>query len=154
MEAIFLWRERESSFAPGHLALKGEHVKHLLPNYSKCHSVNWNAGKTWHGSNQLIRSQQIETHATIPICKCINTSLSFSFIYDRVHNIFKLLKDSPRWIMRSVSTWSKALCIKKWASHTILFRTAFKFGRRVGFTHRSKMLKPPIARFPAIKLDL
>ncbi len=29
-------------------------------------------------------------------------------------------------------------------------RTAFKFGRRVHFALRRKMLKPPIARLPAI----
>ncbi len=34
------------------------------------------------------------------------------------------------------------------------FRAAFKFGRRVHFALRRKMLKLGIARLPAIKLDL
>ncbi len=32
----------------------------------------------------------------------------------------------------------------------IILRAAFKFGRRVHFALRRKMLKPPIARLPAI----
>ncbi len=32
-------------------------------------------------------------------------------------------------------------------------RAAFEFGRRVHFALRRKMLNPPIARFPAIKMD-
>ncbi len=32
-------------------------------------------------------------------------------------------------------------------------RAAFKFGRRVHFALRRKMLKPPIARLPAIQMD-
>ncbi len=31
-----------------------------------------------------------------------------------------------------------------------ILRAAFKFGRRVHFALRRKMLKPPIARLPAI----
>ncbi len=33
---------------------------------------------------------------------------------------------------------------------TFFFRAAFKFGRRVHFALRRKMLNPPIARLPAI----
>ncbi len=33
-------------------------------------------------------------------------------------------------------------------------RAAFKFGRRVHFALRRKMLKPPIARLPAIYMDI
>ncbi len=34
------------------------------------------------------------------------------------------------------------------------YRAAFKFGRRVHFALRRKMLKPPIAHLSAIQLDL
>ncbi len=33
-------------------------------------------------------------------------------------------------------------------------RAAFKFGRRVHFALRRKMLNPPIARLPAIKMEV
>ncbi len=36
----------------------------------------------------------------------------------------------------------------------LFFRAAFRFGRRVHFALRRKMLKLPIARLLAIKLDL
>ncbi len=35
----------------------------------------------------------------------------------------------------------------------MLRRAAFKFGRRVHFALRRQMLKPPIARLPAILID-
>ncbi len=35
----------------------------------------------------------------------------------------------------------------------MILRVAFKFGRRMHFALRLKMLKPPIARLPVIKLD-
>ncbi len=34
-----------------------------------------------------------------------------------------------------------------------ILRAAFNFGRLVHFALRGKMLKPPIARLPAIKMD-
>ncbi len=39
-------------------------------------------------------------------------------------------------------------------SSPTFFHAAFKLGRREHFTHRLKMLKSPIARLPAILLDL
>ncbi len=39
-------------------------------------------------------------------------------------------------------------------SKLAFFRAAFKFSRRVHVALRRKMLKPPIARLPAILLDL
>ncbi len=38
-------------------------------------------------------------------------------------------------------------------SYLPALRAAFKFGRRVHFALRRKMLNPPIARLPAIEVD-